>query len=116
MARLRWSPQAASDLEAICEQISSDSEEYARVFAQEVTDLVETLVDHPRIGRVVPEYQEDVLRERIYQNYRVGANPGPRPWRRRTRPARIRLDLRPKLSGPSFRLRPTPCACGIFVP
>ena len=43
----------------------------ARVFAQEVVALVESLADHPRIGRVVPEYADADLRERVYQNYRV---------------------------------------------
>ena len=71
MARLTWSPEAIGDLESICDFIASDSEEYARVFAQEVVSLIETLHAHPRIGRVVPEYGEANLRERLCQNYRV---------------------------------------------
>lgn len=71
MARLTWSPEAIGDLESICAHIASDSAEYARVFAQEIIALVEELEDHPRIGRVVPEYREEGVRERIYHNYRV---------------------------------------------
>lgn len=71
MARLRWSPQAAADLEIICEYIASDSKQYAQLFAQGVAALLEELEEHPRIGRVVPEYQEESLRERLYQNYRL---------------------------------------------
>ncbi len=71
MARLRWSPQATADLESICEHIAADSEQYARLFAEGVVSQFEELETHPRIGRVVPEYQEENLRERLYQNYRL---------------------------------------------
>lgn len=71
MARLRWSPQATADLERICEYIASDSEHYARLFADGVVAQLEELEAHPRIERVVPEYQEEALRERLYQNYRL---------------------------------------------
>ncbi len=71
MARLRWSPQAIADLESICEHIGADSDQYAKLFAQGVVGLLEDLEEHPRIGRVVPEYQEENLRERLYQNYRL---------------------------------------------
>lgn len=71
MARLRWSPQALADLDGICEHIALDSKEYAAVFAQDIITLIEELERHPRIGRVVPEYREENLRERLHQNYRV---------------------------------------------
>ena len=71
MARLKWSPQAVADLESICEHIASDSEQYALLFAQGIVSRLEELEQHPRIGRVVPEYQEKNLRERLYQNYRL---------------------------------------------
>lgn len=71
MVKLVWSPRAADDLEEICEFISKDSEHYAKVFAQKVVALIETIPDFPLAGRVVPEYQCDNLRERIFQNYRI---------------------------------------------
>ena len=71
MARLKWSPQAVSDLESICDFIALDSKQYALLFAQGVVESLEELEAHPRIGRVVPEYQEECLRERLYQNYRL---------------------------------------------
>ncbi|PIP81493.1 MAG: type II toxin-antitoxin system RelE/ParE family toxin [Elusimicrobia bacterium CG_4_9_14_3_um_filter_62_55] len=71
MARLIWSPEAADDLERICAHIASDAGEYARLFAQEIIALISELEKHPRIGRVVPEYGEENIRERIYQNYRI---------------------------------------------
>jgi len=71
MVRIIWSPDAAADLEAICEYISKDSEYYARVFAQGVINAVERLPIFPESGRIVPEYNQKDLRELIFQNYRI---------------------------------------------
>lgn len=71
MVELIWSPKAAADLEEICEYIARDSEYYARFFAQKLVTLVETIAEFPRAGRIVPEYQRDDLRERLFQNYRL---------------------------------------------
>ena len=71
MAKLIWSPRAAADLEETCQYISRDSEHYARLFASRIIALVETIAELPMVGRIVPEYQQDNLRERIFQNYRV---------------------------------------------
>lgn len=72
MARtIRWSPRAAADFEDICAFIAKDSEHYARLFARKVYRLVEDIPMFPNAGRVVPEYDDENLRERIYENYRI---------------------------------------------
>jgi toxin ParE1/3/4 len=71
VAELIWSPRAISDLDDICEYIARDSEYYAQLFAQKVIDAVETIPAFPKAGRVVPEFQQEDLRERIFQNYRI---------------------------------------------
>ena len=71
MARLIWSPEAADDLEGICDYIARDSQHYARVFAKRIIELAEEIADYPQAGRIVPEYQRPDLRERILQNYRI---------------------------------------------
>ena len=71
MVKLIWSSEAADNLEEICEYISRDSEYYARLFAQKIIMLVEEIADFPMAGRIVPEFQQDDLRERIFQNYRI---------------------------------------------
>jgi len=68
---IRWAPRAASNLEQICEYISQDSESYARIFARKVLLIVEDIAFFPKAGRVVPEYNDPNLRERIYGNYRI---------------------------------------------
>lgn len=68
---IRWSPKAASHLEQICEYIAIDSETYARIFAKKVLSLVESIALFPEAGRIVPEYNDPKLRERICGNYRI---------------------------------------------
>ncbi len=71
MGKLTWSPQALDDLESICEYIARDSDRYAKLFAQRVIALAESIPQQPLLGAVVPEYQEEGLRERLFQNYRI---------------------------------------------
>ena len=69
--KIRWSQGSVSDLEEICRFISKDSDHYARMFAQRVVSIVEAIPPFPEAGRIVPEYQRQDLRERIYRNYRI---------------------------------------------
>jgi len=68
---IRWSPRAAADLEQICNYISRDSTHYASLFARRVLAIVTQIARFPRLGRVVPEYGHENLREVIYQSYRI---------------------------------------------
>jgi toxin ParE1/3/4 len=69
--KIRWSPRAASNLEDICDYIAKDSEYYAAIFAKKVIKLIKTLPEFPKSGRIVPEYDNENLREKIYENYRI---------------------------------------------
>lgn len=66
-----WSPQAASNLEEICDYISKDSEHYAKLFAKRIIQLIKDIPVVPESGRIVPEYKDKNLREKIYGNYRI---------------------------------------------
>jgi plasmid stabilization system protein ParE len=69
--RIIWSPRAASHLERICEFIAGDSPVYARIFAQKVMALVKSIPAYPQTGRIVPEYNDTNLREKVYGDYRI---------------------------------------------
>jgi plasmid stabilization system protein ParE len=69
--QIRWSPRAANNLEEICSYIARDSERYAAIFAKKVNAIVKNLVEFPKSGRIVPEYNDHNLREKIYENYRI---------------------------------------------
>lgn len=71
MAEIRWSPQAADDLESITTFISTDSAYYAQLFAVDVLTAVERLEAFPLSGRVVPEINDAEIREIILGNYRI---------------------------------------------
>ncbi len=68
---IRWSPRSVRHLEKLCEYISQDSEEYASIFAKKIVAIVRTIPDFPESGRIVPEYNDPALREKIYGNYRI---------------------------------------------
>jgi len=71
MAEVRWTPQAADDLEAITNFIAADSPQYASLFAIDVLAAVDRLVVFPRSGRIVPEMDHPDVREVILGNYRI---------------------------------------------
>ena len=71
MAEVKWTLQAAGDLEAITEFIAQDSEYYAQLFAIDVLNAAERLVEFPESGRIVPEANNPSIREIIFGNYRI---------------------------------------------
>ncbi|MCL4457241.1 MAG: type II toxin-antitoxin system RelE/ParE family toxin [Nitrospirae bacterium] len=68
---VKWSPKAASHFEEICDYIAKDSRYYAALFAKKIVSIVKTLPHFPKAGRIVPEYSDANLREKIYENYRI---------------------------------------------
>jgi plasmid stabilization system protein ParE len=69
--QIRWSPRAASDFENICTYIAKDSVFYARIFTNKINTIIKTIPEFPKSGRIVPEYGDKNLREKIYTNYRI---------------------------------------------
>ena len=71
MASVRWTVGAREDLRAIFEYISRDSPTYAAAVAGRVVAAVGRLRSHPKLGRVVPEYENETIRELVVASYRV---------------------------------------------
>ena len=71
MAEVRWSPQAADDLEAICLFIARDAPQVAAAFADRVLHATDQLAHFARLGRTVPEFGIENIREIIVGSYRV---------------------------------------------
>ncbi|MCL4778588.1 MAG: type II toxin-antitoxin system RelE/ParE family toxin [Gammaproteobacteria bacterium] len=69
--RLIWSVAAADDLQSIAEYIERDSPHYAAAVVSKIVTLARSLPRHPRLGRVVPEFGRDDVRERFVYSYRV---------------------------------------------
>ena len=71
MTKLRWSPQAVRDLEAIRDHIATDSPRYAALVIERIIGAVERLTAFPESGRIVPERNDPTIREVIVKPYRV---------------------------------------------
>ena len=71
MARVRVTKQARADLDAIVAYYEQVNLEYALVFEENVLTKVQQLKRFPRIGRIVPEINEESMRELIYRSYRI---------------------------------------------
>ena len=71
MTAIRWSPQAADDLEAIRDFIARDSAHYAKIVVQRIVAAIDLLAASPQMGRIVPELRDPSVREVIVGAYRV---------------------------------------------
>ncbi|MBM4083261.1 MAG: type II toxin-antitoxin system RelE/ParE family toxin, partial [Planctomycetes bacterium] len=69
--RIKWSEPALVDLEEIRDYIAKDSEYYATRLVEKIIQAVEALERFPAMGRVVPEAQDQSIRELLVANYRV---------------------------------------------
>ena len=71
MAEIVFANSAWDDLDSITDYISLDSPRYAEEFSNRLIAQVEQLKEYPNSGRVVPEFQNNELRELIYKKYRI---------------------------------------------
>ena len=71
MVEVRWTLQAAEDLNAIVEFIARDSSQYARLLVVDIFQAVDRIAVFPQSGRIVPELNDPVVREVILGNYRL---------------------------------------------
>jgi plasmid stabilization system protein ParE len=69
--KLEWTEPAVFDLESIRDYIAKDSVYYAARFVARIIEAAETLPNQPRMGRAVPEAEDDAIRELLFQNYRI---------------------------------------------
>jgi plasmid stabilization system protein ParE len=71
VTEIRWTPQAADDLQAIHDFIARDSPRYARAEIERVLAAIDRLEAFPNCGRIVPEYRQDDVRELLERPYRI---------------------------------------------
>jgi toxin ParE1/3/4 len=71
MAEIRWSLTAERDLRKIEEFIAEESPLRALAFVDRLIQAAEALEFAPQLGRVVPELEQDDLRELIFRGYRI---------------------------------------------
>ncbi len=69
--KLIWTGPSVEDLRAIRDYIGRDSDYYAADLIEEILLSVDNLLRFPKLGRVVPETQDENIRELVYRNYRI---------------------------------------------
>ena len=71
MAYVNWTEQSIDDLLNIADFIGKDSVRYSKIQIKRIRERVRLLRNHPYLGRVVPEYENESIRELILGNYRI---------------------------------------------
>ena len=69
--KLIWSPAARDDLHDIVTFIARDNSDRAMSFSYELISRADRLQMFPEQGRIVPEYEDQNLREIIFRPYRI---------------------------------------------
>lgn len=69
--KLIWSPAARDDLHDIVIFIARENPERAMSFGYQLISEIDRLQQFPELGRIVPEYRNDNLREIILRPYRI---------------------------------------------
>jgi len=69
--KLIWSPAARDDLHDIATFIARHNSNRAMSFTYELISETENLQEFPEVGRMVPEYRNQNIREITFRPYRV---------------------------------------------
>jgi plasmid stabilization system protein ParE len=71
MGKVIWTHPALDDLNDIIQHIAKDSPAYSERFGIHVAKAPKRLVKFPYSGRIVPEFNQETIRELIYGSYRI---------------------------------------------
>ena len=69
--QVEWSPRAIEDVAAIALYIVADSTSYAAAVVKKILDITHSLSRFPMAGRVVPEFDDENIREKFAYSYRI---------------------------------------------
>lgn len=72
MAHVRLTEQARNELEAILDYYERvGAADFAEVFEEKIIEKMRSLGQFPRMGRAVPEIEDEAIREVLYRDYRI---------------------------------------------
>lgn len=69
--RVAWSPAALEDADSIASFIARDSPRYASAVTEKFRDTARGLRQFPLSGRMVPEFADERIREKIVYGWRM---------------------------------------------
>ena len=71
MVKIVWTEISIEDLKEIFDFIADDSSRYAVITTQKIYQRTQAIVTNPFLGRIVPEFNDEYIRELIEGNYRI---------------------------------------------
>ena len=71
MVEIEWTEKSTRHIQAIYEYITSDSRIYAEKYIKSLIVSTEKLKKMPKCGRIVPEFENYLLREIIFKSHRI---------------------------------------------
>ena len=74
MVEIKWTDVAIEDVIHIGDYIERDSPKYTEIVVNKIFDTTEILETHPFVGRMVPEFSKEHIRELFCFNYRIVYN------------------------------------------
>jgi len=66
-----WSEPAKADLRSIHDFIAHDSQHYAKKVTQDIRERADFLDELPKVGKKVPEVNDEAVRELSLYSYRI---------------------------------------------
>ena len=71
MVKIVWTELSVEDLRDIFDYISKNSSQYARITVDRIYKRTNQISTNPKSGRIVPEIDDELLRELIIGKYRL---------------------------------------------
>jgi len=71
MVSITWTELSLEDLKEIFDFIAEDSVRYASITSNKIYQSAQLISRNPYVGRIVPEFNENLIREVIEGNYRI---------------------------------------------
>ena len=75
-----WTEAALTDIESIARYIEKDSFFYASSVVSKILDTSKLISTFPLSGRVIPEEENELVREHFIYNYRMIYESAKRSW------------------------------------
>ena len=71
MVKIVWTQLSIDDLKDIFDYIAFDSKRFAQITVNKIYLRAQDIIDNPFVGRIVPEFNDKMIREVISGNYRI---------------------------------------------
>jgi toxin ParE1/3/4 len=71
MVKIAWTELSINDLKEIFDYIAEDSNRYATITINRIYQRVQTIVENPYTGRMVPEFDQKSIRELVVGSFRI---------------------------------------------